>query len=138
MYFFSKKFCNNKTTHYYSYSPNNSTGHDKRTGYLIGFFGYNIKNYCLFNKFFWKFRQKNKRTCAIIRGIRVAYIIDILNFVKISFQNLCRWQHDPIIFNWNQQRSHNSGESRNEWWSDEIFLVKSLKKLNLKENITKF
>ena len=55
----------------YSYYQNNSTGHYKRTGYLIGFFGYNIKNYCLFNNFFWKFRQKNKRTCAIIRGIRV-------------------------------------------------------------------
>ena len=36
----------------YSYYPNNSTGHYKRTGYLIGFFGYNIKNYCLFNKIF--------------------------------------------------------------------------------------
>ena len=42
----------------YSYSPNNSTGHDKRTGYLIGFFGYSIKITVYLINFFENFAKK--------------------------------------------------------------------------------
>ena len=51
----------------YSCVPNRPTGPYKRTGYYIELFGYYIKNYFLFNIFFWKIHQKNLSTCAFIK-----------------------------------------------------------------------
>ena len=44
----------------YSTVPNCDLGADKRVGYYIGLFGYYIKNYFLFNNFFWKNPKINR------------------------------------------------------------------------------
>ena len=57
--------------HTYSADSNKCAVWNNRVGYYIGLFGYYIKNYFLFNKFFWKNSEKNNRACTLIRDCRV-------------------------------------------------------------------
>ena len=46
------RFSSNPIIHKYSAVSNKCAVWNNRVGYYIGLFGYNIKNYFLFNKFF--------------------------------------------------------------------------------------
>ena len=61
----------NFSKNHYSAIPNKRASWNNRVGYYIGLFGYNIKNYFLFNEIFWKNSEKNNRACTLIRDCRV-------------------------------------------------------------------
>ena len=80
---------------YYSALSNKRTVWNNLAGYYIGLFGYYIKNYFLFNNFFWKNPKKNNRACMFIRERRVVH--KVLCKKKFFFYHLREELHLSII-----------------------------------------